>query len=273
MNQDYARIEQAIRFIRRHAAHQPRLAEIAAHVGLSPYHFQRLFRRWVGISPKRYLEVLTVDQAKTLLDAARSLLDVAYEVGLSGPSRLHEQFVALEAASPGEFKARGRGLEVRYGIHGGPFGDMIVAQTRRGVCFLAFVDRQCQGREIARLQSLYPEAALIEDARATAAVPHRIFQGPGARGVKTPLAVRGTNFQVNVWRALLRIPVGETLSYGQLAGAIGRPEAVRAVANAVAANPVNWLIPCHRVLRANGDIGGYRGGQDRKRALLAWEAR
>ncbi len=257
-------------------AKQPSLQEIASHVGLSPYHFQRLFRQWVGISPKRYLEFLTVEHGKWLLACSRSVMQAAYDVGLTSPSRLHEQFIAVQATTPGEFKNQGAGLEILYGIHTGPFGDMLIGQTKRGICFLAFVNKVTKDTELARLRRFYPKAAIVPDSDATALIAQRIFQTsyqtriPG--DVRIHLAVQGTNFQINVWRALLQIPYGQVISYNQLAHIVERPDAVRAVANAVAANPINVLIPCHRVLRANGDIGGYRGGIELKKELLAWEA-
>lgn len=271
MHTDYARVERAIRFIQQHRDRQPGLAEIAAHVDLSPYHFQRLFRRWAGISPKRYLEFLTVDRAKDLLRQSRSVLDTAHAVGLTGPARLHDQFVSVEAVSPGEFKTRGRDIDIDYGIAPGPFGDMLIAVTGRGLCLLAFLDEATRERELSRLRRLYPQAALRENPHAARAAARQIFTQPEGEHGTIQLQVHGTNFQVNVWRALLRIPAGAVVSYSQLAHHLGRPRAVRAVANAVAANPVHYLIPCHRVLRAGGDTGGYRGGGARKKIILAWE--
>jgi AraC family transcriptional regulator of adaptative response/methylated-DNA-[protein]-cysteine methyltransferase len=272
MHTDYARVERAIRFIQQRLDRQPGLAEIAAHLDLSPYHFQRLFRRWAGISPKRYLEFLTVDRAKALLRTSQSVLDTAHAVGLTGPARLHDQFVSVEAVSPGEFKAHGQGIAIDYGIVPGPFGDMLIARTGRGLCLLAFVDDATRGRELSRLRRLYPQADLRENSAAAAAAASQVFTNTGHDHGKIRLQVHGTNFQVNVWRALLRIPAGAAVSYSQLARYVGKPRAVRAVANAVAANPVHYLIPCHRVLRANGDTGGYRGGGARKKIILAWEA-
>ena len=272
MNVDHARVAEAIRYIRQNLAKQPGLDEIAAHVGLSPQYFQRLFRRWAGLSPKRYLEYLTVERAKPLLRQFHSVFDAAYELGLSSPSRLHEQFVAVEATSPGDYKRKWCGVEIRYGLAPGPFGEMLIAQTRRGICLLAFVNPQTRARELDRLRRLYKLAALREDSAAARATADAVFAGCAAPAATIPLAIHGTNFQVSVWRALLRIPRGTVVSYSQLAEGIGRPAAVRAVANAVAANPVNYLVPCHRVLRADGRIGGYRGGSVIKRELLVWEA-
>jgi len=272
MNADHARVAAAIRYLRDNLTKQPGLDEIAAHVGLSPQYFQRLFRRWAGLSPKRYLEYLTVERAKPLLRQSCSVLEAGYELGLTSPARLHDQFVAVEASSPGEYKRNWRGVEIRYGLVPGPFGDMLLAQTRRGICLLSFVNEQTRARELTRLQRLYSLAILREDTAAARVAADAVFTRCNAPASAIHLAVHGTNFQVNVWRALLRIPRGTVVSYGQLAQGIGRPAAVRAVANAVAANPVNYLIPCHRVLRADGSIGGYRGGSGTKRKLLDWEA-
>ncbi len=271
MTADHARVAAAIRFIRDNLAKQPGLDEIAAHVGLSPQYFQRLFRRWAGLSPKRYLEYLTVERAKPLLRQSHSVLDAALELGLSSPSRLHEQFVAVQATSPGDYKRKWRGVEIRYGLAAGPFGEMLIARTPRGICLLSFVNQQTRARELDRLQRLYKLAALREDNAAARATAEAVFPDRANPAATIHLAVHGTNFQVSVWRALLRIPRGTVLSYSELAEGIGRPAAVRAVANAVAANPVNYLIPCHRVLRADGSIGGYRGGSVTKRELLDWE--
>lgn len=267
---EYARIERAIHYLARHAGRQPDLADAAAAAGLSPFHFQRLFTRWAGVSPKRFVELLTVEHAKRLLRDSASVLDAALAVGLSGPGRLHDQFVALEAATPGEFKAGGAGLTIRWGVHASPFGAVLAALTARGVCRLAFIDDDGDAAERDALAAAWPRATLIRDDRQTAAAAHAAFAG-GA-GAKPPLWVRGTNFQIAVWRALLRVPEGKVCTYGDLAAAIGRPTAARAVGQAVGANPVACLIPCHRVIRSVGALGGYRWGTERKRALLAWEA-
>lgn len=271
MKDDYARIERALRYLQSRFAEQPGLDEVASQAGLSPYHFQRLFRRWVGISPKRYLEFLTVDHAKRLLKS-NSVLDTAYALGLTGPSRLHEQFAAIEAITPGEYKKKWQGIEIGYGFTPGPFGEMLIAQTARGVCLLSFVNRQTKGREFDRLRRLYRRAELKEDNLAAANTATAIFNVSKPQDGKFHLCVRGTNFQVNVWRALLKIPAGTITSYRQLADSIGKPTAARAVANAIAANPINYLIPCHRVLRSDGTIGGYRGGSQLKQTLLEWES-
>ncbi len=265
---DYERVERAILYLDRHMSEQPALEEVAAEAGLSPFHFQRLFRRWAGTTPKRFLQALTVDHAKRLLRESTSVLDAAFEVGLSGPSRLHDHFVSLEAVSPGEYKSRGAGLRILYGVHPSPFGPMLLAATERGICSLAFVGGRDVAAEVEALARDWRGAALSEDGKATGALAERIFDG----GEGVPLLIRGTNFQVQVWRALLSIPPGALVTYGELARAVGRPRAPRAAAGAVAANRIAYLIPCHRVIRSLGEPGGYRWGTIRKRAMIAWES-
>ncbi|MDX1501868.1 MAG: methylated-DNA--[protein]-cysteine S-methyltransferase [Thermoanaerobaculia bacterium] len=262
---DYERIRTAIEYIAAEAPRQPGLEEVAARLALSPFHCQRLFRRWAGVSPKRFLQVLTVEHAKRLLDDSASVLDAALETGLSGPGRLHDHFVTLEALSPGEYKRRGEGLAIRWGTTPSPFGDALLGATDRGVCALAFPPHGDAGP--AWLADQWPGADLVEDPAAVEPAAREIFGGGRVR-----LFARGTNFQVQVWRALLRIPSGQVASYASVAQAVGRPRAVRAVGSAVGANRVAFLIPCHRVIRSAGGLGGYRWGTDRKRALLAWEA-
>ena len=268
---DYPRIETAIRYLAAHAEEQPTLSNVAAEVGLSPFHLQRVFKRWAGISPKRLLQLLTVEHAKELLDESASVLDATYEVGLTSPARLHDHFVALEAVTPGEYKSGGGDLEIRYGFHGSPFGHMLIAATDRGICRLTFPSGDEQRDEIAGLAQRWPRATLVESRTATADLAQRIFDGE-SREEPLRLLVQGTNFQIAVWRALLSIPEGEATTYSRIAHAIGRPRAVRAVGNAVGANPIAYLIPCHRVLRQIGALGGYRWGSTRKQALLAWES-
>lgn len=275
MNTDYERIAAAIRYIENHLADQPSLADIAAAAGLSPFHFQRLFRRWTGVSPKRFLAFLTVEYAKRLLEQSRSVMDAAFASGLSGPARLHDHFVSLEAVSPGEYKRRGRGLDIRYGVHSSPFGPVLLAITGRGLCALSFLAKPADAAdELSRLRDFWSGAEFSADAEATNKVAQRIF-APGAEKLGNEplhLLVKGTNFQVKVWRALLQIPSGRLCSYEQIARALGKPGAGRAVGQAVAANPIGFLIPCHRVIRSIGLIGGYRWDPVRKRALIAWEA-
>lgn len=272
MNTDYERIESAVHFIRNNVRAQPGLEEIALHVGLSPFHFQRLFRRWAGVSPKRFLEYLTVRHAKDLLTDTQSILDVSYELGLSGAGRLHDQFVSIEAITPGEYKNQGEGLQVRYGIHDSPFGEMLLATTDRGICGLSFITNETQDWEVELLQKNWPNAKFINDPDGTTDLVDKIFKSSTARKEKLHLAVRGTNYQINVWKALLKIPAGRIASYRQIATYIGKPDAYRSVATVIAANPVGYLIPCHRVLRSNGDIGEYHWGANRKNAMVAWES-
>ncbi len=269
---DYERVAAAIQFIQQQYPAQPSLEEVASSVGLSPYHFHRLFRRWVGTSPKRFLAHVTVEAAKQLLDDSQSVLDAAYEVGLSGPGRLHDHFVTLEAVTPGEHKRRGEQLNIDYGVHDSPFGRVLLAATERGLCRLAFVGDQPFEPEVEALAQAWPRATLTRSERATGSYAKRIFEPAANGGVEIPLFVRGTNFQIQVWKALLRIPTGSLTTYTEVARAIGRPTAVRAVGGAVGANPIAFLIPCHRVVRKAGDTGGYRWGTLRKQALIAWEA-
>ena len=272
MNSDYERIAAAIRFIERNVPNQPTLAEIGFEIGMSPFHFQRLFQRWAGVSPKRFLQFLTVEYAKQLLKRSRSVLDTTYELGLSGPARLHDHFVSLEAVTPGEYKKQGAGLHIRYGIHPSPFDPMFLAVTERGVCWLSFPLEGPVQVELDSLQRFWQGAEFVADEKSTGVVSKRIFDRQGDREGPLTVLVKGTNFQINVWKALLRIPPGLLCSYDQVARAIGVPTASRAVGNAIAANPVGYLIPCHRVVRKAGRVGHYRWGDLRKRALIAWEA-
>jgi AraC family transcriptional regulator, regulatory protein of adaptative response / methylated-DNA-[protein]-cysteine methyltransferase len=266
---DYRRIERAIRFLDAHVVDQPSLEDVAREIGLSPFHAQRLFTRWAGISPKRFLGLLTVGHAKVALQAGESVLDATYEVGLSGPSRLHDLFVTYEAMTPGKYKQQGSGLVIRYGVHPTPFGAALLLTTERGIAGLSFVDGAPQ-QAIDEARAAWPLSRLVEDRDATGALVARLFDGAG--GAPTQLLLRGTNFQVKVWSALLRVPSGRVVSYLDLATALGQPGAVRAVGNALAHNPVGFVVPCHRVIRATGALGDYRWGTVRRRALLAWEA-
>ncbi len=270
---DYERVGRAIRFLEERRAEQPSLDELAAVMGLSPHHCHRLFSRWVGTTPKRFLQILTAEHAKRALSESRSVLDAAFEAGLTSPGRLHDLMVTLEAVSPGEYRSAGAGLEMRWGVHPTPFGEAFVAVTGRGICALEFLAGR-QPREAAdELAAAWPAAAVLHDPGATGPVMERIFPARGARP-EGPfhLLVRGTNFQVRVWQALLRIPSGAVISYGDLARRLGKPGAARAVGGAVGANPISYLIPCHRVVREATGLGLYRWGAERKHALLAWEA-
>ena len=274
---DYARIEAAILYLEEHFRDQPELGEVAEAAGLSPHHFQRLFRRWAGISPKRFGQYLTLDYAKTQLEGSASILDAAYDAGLSGPARLHDLFVTYEAMSPGAFKRRGEDVEIAYGLHPSPFGPCFVGLTSRGICALGFADgvneRDSDANAVrAEFERRWPAARFHEDRAATAHVAARIFGERPAASTPLRLAVAGTNFQLKVWEALLRIPPGRITSYHALAQALGLPRSARAVGGAVAANPVSYLIPCHRVIRHTGRVSHYEWGRSRKRIMLGWEA-
>jgi AraC family transcriptional regulator of adaptative response/methylated-DNA-[protein]-cysteine methyltransferase len=256
----------------RHFDEQPSLARIAAAAGMSEYHFARVFRRWAGISPKQYLQRLSLEAAKHALRGDASVLQAALDAGLSGPGRLHDLFVVLEGVTPGEFKAGGRGLEIRVGRAETPFGTAVIAVTGRGVAYLGFSDGDEDPEGWDEFRSAWPHATWITDAASARAVAETIW-GVASRGSARQLKlwVHGSNFQIQVWQALLRRARDLTVNYSDIAREIGRPTAARAVGGAVGANPVAWLIPCHHVLRANGGLGGYRWGVDRKRAMLAWE--
>ena len=269
---DYRRIEEAIMFVDRNATRQPSLDEIAHSVHLSEFHFQRLFRRWAGISPKRFLQILTVESAKDRLTGSRDLLNAAWDVGLSGAGRLHDHFVSIEAVTPGEFKARGGGLRIHYGFHASPFGRCLIGQTSRGICHLAFVDDGGDREALRNLSIAWPAAVLTRFQAQTAGTAARVFAPANKNAEPLTLLHSGTNFQAKVWSALLNVPSGATTTYGELAEAIGQPNAARAVGQAVAHNSIAYLIPCHRVIRKLGRIGNYRWGAPRKRIMLAWEA-
>jgi len=251
----------------------PPLADLAKRAGLSPFHFQRVFRRWAGVGPKRFQQYLALNCAKDSLDRDGSVLDAALDAGLSSPSRLYGLVVALEAMSPGEYAAAADGLVIHYDFHPTPFGEGLFMATDRGLCGLGFVTPGAMTRDetLADLARNWPRATLRRDTAATADYADHIF-APRADAMPLPLLVKGTNLQVRVWEALLRIPPGDTATYGDIAATLGLPRAARAVGNAVGHNAVSWLIPCHRVIRGTGIIGHYRWGSDRKRAMLAWEA-
>lgn len=265
---DYQRVAQAIRYLDEHRNDRPALGELAEHVGLSAHHFQRMFRRWCGLSPKQFLGYLTVEDAKPLLADGWPVLEVSDTLGLSGPARLHDAFVSVDAVTPGDFKRRGEGLELRYGFHPSPFGEVLLVHGERGICQLRFTDgerEQAMGDAMQGLEA----ARLITDPQAGAALAEQVFDEVPGRVL--PVQLCGTNFQVKVWSALLATRSGDTLGYGELAGRIGSPGAARAVGSALRMNPIAWLIPCHRVIRRVGGVGGYRWGEDRKRIMLAYE--
>ncbi|MDT8343222.1 MAG: bifunctional helix-turn-helix domain-containing protein/methylated-DNA--[protein]-cysteine S-methyltransferase [Thermohalobaculum sp.] len=258
----------ALAFIEENRLDQPTLEQVAAAVGLSPQHFQREFSRWVGVSPKRYLQYLTLDHARRLLAERFSVLDVALEAGLSGPSRLHDLFLRWEAMTPGDYARKGAGQEIRWCWFPSPFGEALMMATERGICGLAFAAEQGRAAVMADMRARWPEAAFREDAAGLAPLVRALAGGTG----EVPLALIGAPFQIKVWEALLAIPSGHVTTYSEIARAIGHPTAVRAVGTAVGRNPISWLIPCHRALRRDGAMGGYHWGLPVKRALLAWEA-
>lgn len=260
----YERVAAVIAYVDSHREEQPDLATLAQVAGLSPFHFHRLFSRWAGVTPKSFVKFVTSDSAKALL-LKKDLLSASFEAGLSGPGRLHDLFVTVEGVSPGEYKARGAGVVIRHGFHETPFGLALVGVTPRGLCHLAFVAGRA--RSLAELKKKWPKAALREDRAGTAAVVAKAFGGK-----KVPLHLRGTSFQIKVWEALLRIPAGRAATYAQVAKAVGKPKASRAVGTAVGSNTLAVVIPCHRVLRGTGAFGGYRWGIARKRAILARES-
>jgi AraC family transcriptional regulator of adaptative response/methylated-DNA-[protein]-cysteine methyltransferase len=275
LSQHYQLIERAIQYIEANVNRQPELEEIASAIGLSEYHFQRLFTRWAGISPKRFMQFLTREHAKELLARSENLLDTTHQVGLSSLGRLHDLFVTTEAVTPGEYKSQGAGLTIRYGLHYTPFGECLIATTERGICHLGFV-QSSGGDAIDKLVADWSQAKMIEDYKSTASLAARIFFAQHPAGDRQPasplkLHLRGTNFQIKVWEALLSIPTGSVSTYEQIAAQIGKPNAVRAVGTAVGHNPIAVLVPCHRVIRKAGEFGNYRYGSARKKALLAAE--
>jgi AraC family transcriptional regulator of adaptative response/methylated-DNA-[protein]-cysteine methyltransferase len=268
-SEHYQLIERAIQFIETNVNRQPELEEIASAVGLSEYHFQRLFTSWTGISPKRFIQFLTKEHAKELLDKSENLLDTTHQVGLSSLGRLHDLFVTTEAVTPGEYKSGGAGLTIRYGIHPSPFGKCLIAATERGISNLGFVTGN-EGKSLDMLAESWKQAKMIEDYKTTAPLVTRIFSDPKP-DQPLNLHLRGTNFQIKVWEALLGIQSGTVTTYEDIAAKIGKPKALRAVGTAVGHNPIAYLIPCHRVIRKSGEFGNYLYGSARKKAILARE--
>jgi AraC family transcriptional regulator of adaptative response/methylated-DNA-[protein]-cysteine methyltransferase len=270
---DYERVANVIRYLDRHHTEQPDLTELARGAGLSLFHFHRLFSTWAGVTPKDFLQCLTLEHVKALLRDGDSVLDAALSAGLSGPGRLHDLCVTLDAASPGEMKSGGAGIEIKYGFAETPFGWALIGETPRGICHLSFVNGQ--GRNHARnlLTSQWPNARLHRiDSRAEE-LSGKIFARPlnGESRPRLRAFVRGTPFRLRVWRALMRVPAGSLITYGRLSAAINQPQAARAVGNAVGANPIAFIIPCHRVIRETGVLGNYRWDPIRKRVIIAWE--
>lgn len=271
---DYAHVAKAMAYLDANWRNQPSLDDIADHVGLSQAHFQRLFQRWAGVSPKTFLHLTTLDHARQLLTQGANLLDTAYEVGLSGPGRLHDLFVKFEAMTPGDYKLGGDGITILYGFHSSPFGDALLMVTARGLAGLAFADGPEERRAVlADMTRRWPKAAYMEDDAATDAYAAQIFNTPYWQA-EAPLKIvlMGSEFDVSVWQALLAIPRGAAVTYGDLAQLLGKPKAARAVGSAVGRNPISFVVPCHRVLRKSGALGGYHWGLARKRAIIGWEA-
>ena len=270
---DYERAAEAITFLRAHHRQQPNLSQLASHLNLSEAHVQKLFSRWAGISPKRFLQFLTVEYAKQRMTETGDLLNLALDTGLSGPGRLHDLFVNMEAMSPGEFKKSAAGITIEFGIGETPFGTALVATTERGICHLSFIEHRQADKSVDVLKARWPFAQLKQVPKTSQLLLNRLFDPDRAtRSDSLSLWVSGSNFQIQVWRALLQIPFSGLLNYQQLARLVGKPKAARAVGSAVAKNPIAYLIPCHRVLRQTGDFGKYHWGAKRKAAIIAWEA-
>ena len=273
LSHDYYRIEKAITFIKKNVDRRPGLSEIAARVHLSDYHFQRMFSRWAGISPKRFLQFITKEYAKKLLRDDRSVMDTAYGIGLSGGSRLHDLFVVCEAVTPGEYKGGGEGLKIFYGCHPTPFGYCLMGVTERGICYLEFQTDGQKNPSIQGIQKRWPRADIVFKPKKSHALVKKVFEfNPVPERSPLHLYVKGSNFQMKVWEALLKIPLGKVVTYEDVARRIKMPRSARAVGNAVGQNPIPFLIPCHRVIRKMGEFGNYGGGRERKMAMLGWEA-
>lgn len=270
---DYDIVRRAIAYISKHRREQPDIESIAAEVGVSAMGLHYLFRRWAGLTPKEFLAALTLDHARQLLRDSASVLDASYEVGLSGPSRLHDLFVTHEAMSPGEWKSGGAGLTISYGFHSCPFGTALIMATPRGLAGLALADPGDEMSALADMRRRWPTANYVEDATRTAPFAQRVFD-PDLWRPNQPLRIVliGTDFEVRVWERLLHIPMGRAATYSDIARLVGNPRAARAVGAAVGRNPICFVVPCHRVIGKNGELTGYHWGLTRKRAILGWEA-
>lgn len=270
-NLNYERIATAIDYLSTHFREQPELDEVAAQVHLSPFHFQRLFTDWAGVSPKKFLQYLTTEYLKSRIQDSANMMEAAEWAGLSSQSRVYDLFVTIEGVTPQEYRQGGQGLLIHYGYHDTPFGKCFIAVTGRGICGLSFVEEGAEAAVLDEFRERWAFARIQPDQEATAAYIRRIFREDAGPAEKLHLLVQGTNFQVKVWQALLQIPSGALTTYQQIARSIGQPTASRAVGNAVGQNPVAWLIPCHRVIRGEGAFGGYQWGPNRKKAIIGWE--
>jgi AraC family transcriptional regulator of adaptative response/methylated-DNA-[protein]-cysteine methyltransferase len=272
---DYDLVRRAIAFLTETWTEQPDLDRLAAHLRLGPEHTQKLFKRWCGLSPKEFVQAITIDHARAMLADSASVLECSHEVGLSGGGRLHDLFVDHEAMTPGDYKRRGAGLEIAYGFHPSPFGEALLLATERGVAGLAFIDEDARGTHadaLADMKKRWPAARFIEAPARTAPHAMRIFDPKEWRPERpVRLVLIGTDFEVRVWEALLQVPMGRAVSYADIARHLGRPKATRAVGSAVGRNPISFVVPCHRVLRSDGSLGGYHWGLTRKRAIIGWE--
>ncbi|MGG9963148.1 bifunctional helix-turn-helix domain-containing protein/methylated-DNA--[protein]-cysteine S-methyltransferase [Ferruginibacter sp. SUN106] len=267
---DYERIEKAIVYLKENFRDQPDLDVVAKQVHLSPFHFQRLFKEWAGVSPKKFLQFISVEYAKNLLKQNRSLFDVSFETGLSGTGRLHDLFIGIEGMTPGEFKNGGEALLIQYSFAATPFGEIVIASTEKGICHISFIKNQKEGLE--NLRYFFPNAQLVKKRDHLQEDALQFFTGDWNDLKKIKLHLKGTAFQLKVWQSLLHIPFGNMATYGTIAGSIQNPKASRAVGTAIGDNPVAFLIPCHRVIKSTGIIGDYHWGSHRKTAILGWEA-
>ena len=270
-NATYDKIQSALYILAQNQHSPPSLAQLANDCGLSEFHFQKMFKRWVGISPKRFSQYLSKEYIKTLLDEGIKPLDASYQAGLSGPAHLHDLFIQTEAVSPAQYRAKGQGLRIHYGFHESPFGDYLLAVTDKGICHLEFTTTSRQ-QSLSELREQWPFSDPIRDEAKTESVHRRLFGNMSEKTGQISLLLKGTNFQIQVWQALLRIPYGQLCSYETLAEMTGKPAATRACASAIARNSIAWLIPCHRVIKKTGESGQYRWGAERKKIILGFEA-
>lgn len=268
---DYSRIEKAIYFIEQNIKNQPSIKQMAEYVNLSEFHFERMFTKWAGTSPQRFMRFLTKEYAKNLLTKTEDILQTTMDLGLSSTSRLHDLFVTFEAMSPGEYKKKGLGLTINYGFHETPFGTCALFLTEKGILEMSFIDNAAEIDEIIRLKNEFPEAEFIKNEAITAEIIVQIFEN-SANEKPIHLLLRGTNFQIKVWEALLKINTGQLACYEDIATEIGQITAQRAVGSAIGANHIAYIIPCHRVIQKVGTSGNYRWGSVRKRAMIGWEA-